>query len=73
MHVPLELEIHTSWHREALLREAEAERLAQAATSASPPRLRTRLAAALYALALRLDPSATIPVIDRARVEARSA
>lgn len=73
MQMPVELDLHTSWRREALLREAEADRLARSVAITRTPWLRARVAGALYALAVRLDPCATIAIIDRTRVEARSA
>ena len=42
-----------------LMREAAAERLASHVVRREPTRWRSRLAEALYALALRLDPCAT--------------
>ena len=55
MYSPLELDLHSSFRRQMLMREAEAERLAQDVAPSSS-RLRARLAAALHALACRLDP-----------------
>jgi len=72
MQLPLELELNMSWRRDQLSREAEAERLARATTIAQPS-WRARVSSALYALAMRVDPCVTIPSVDRARVEPRSA
>jgi hypothetical protein len=72
MQMPAELDIHTASRREALLQEAELERLARSVAGRRPT-WRVLLASALYALAARLDPSATIPIVERARAEARGA
>ena len=51
----LELELHAAWKRESLIAEAEANRLANLARR-QPESLRSRVAAALYALADWLSP-----------------
>lgn len=71
MHSPLEVELRTSWHREDLLREAAVERLAQELGGTRQPRLRSRLATLLYAVAARLDPSVGTHVSTRTVVAAR--
>jgi hypothetical protein len=53
---PFQLEERMAWRRDDLLREAVAERLAAQIRRPSTG-ARWRLAAALYALAARLDPT----------------
>ena len=58
MLTPFDLDQRVVWHQEDLLREAEQERLAkQLRSRGSLPRVRARVAALLYALANRLEPS----------------
>ena len=62
---PLDLELHFTCHRERLLAEVAAERLARQAAGPRRPGVRTRLAGVLYALALRLDHEAAAAGVDR--------
>jgi hypothetical protein len=66
---PLELDLPVSWHREQLLAEADAERLARQAQSSRVPRtlaIRARVSWLLRALADRLEPACCTPETARA-------
>ena len=58
MLTPFDLDQRVAWHQEDLLREAEQERLAkQLRSHRSAPRVRAVVAAVLFAVANRLEPS----------------
>ena len=71
MSSPFSLEVSAAYVRERYLRDAEAYRLSRLAEGSSRAlrgplvyRVRVRLAAALYALAIRLYPGAAEPVTN---------